>query len=268
MLAGGGGAGTNGNPEAKPLNGSPGSGAAHANASDTFPGAPVTQRNGDGVESGYCPLASPNPYLPAHSGCVTVRRADINGDGRNDLIIAYSILDPKPPRQQDGELAVMRGFFHAREPFLRVVLVNGSTLTSRVAGASLHAAAIDAVARLNALPGDEIVLQVGRTSSGATDVAYGYQAGQLVSAGAYLGYGGDSASGAGVECVGGSRPLLIQRTYDLLGSRIAGPWKETTVTYAWRALRLVRIGQRSFRRLGPITNRDERIGRGCTHGIG
>lgn len=48
-----------------------------------------TQNWGGDVERGVCPHATRNRSLPPRSGCVTVLRADLAGDGR-DLILLYS----------------------------------------------------------------------------------------------------------------------------------------------------------------------------------
>jgi hypothetical protein len=269
LAAGGGGSGGGGTSKARPLNGSPGSGAAHASASNEFPGAPVSQPNADGVASGYCRVAAPSLYLPSHSGCVTVRRADVNGDGRRDLIIVYSTLDPKPPPRVPSEPAVSRGYFRATATFLRVVLAGGATLTARITGTPMtHAAAIDAIARVNGLPGPEIFLQVERISSGATDVAYGYQAGHLVSAGVFLGYGGDSADTGGFNCVAGNPPRLIRRDYQLIGPTIYGWWKERVAVLTWHGARLVQLSTGTLRHHGLPTRADSQIGPGCIHGVG
>jgi hypothetical protein len=103
LAAGGGGSGAGSGLSAKPSGASPGSRAGLANASNELPGAPVTQAHGYGVETDFCPLAPPNRYPPARSGCVTVRRADLNGDGRQDLIIVYSTLNHERPSGYDNE---------------------------------------------------------------------------------------------------------------------------------------------------------------------
>ena len=41
-------------------------------------------------------LAEANPHLPARSGCVTVIRAGLTGDGRTDLVIAPAHVSSSP----------------------------------------------------------------------------------------------------------------------------------------------------------------------------
>jgi len=131
-----------------------------------------------------------------------------------------------------------------------------------------HAAAIDAIVQLNRDPGDEILLEVQRISSGGTVVAYGYDAGHLVAAGPMLGFGGDAATAGTFDCLAGSPPRVVVRGLDLLGPTIYGWWRETKLTYAWKGPRLVRVSKRTFRRHGGLTRADYAIGRGCLRGIG
>lgn len=229
--------------------------------------APSTQRNGYGVETDTCPLAPPNRYLPARSGCVTVRRADVDGDGRRDLILVYSRLSNQRASGSAGDIPPsLRREFVADAAFLKIVLANGTSVSTRLG--QTRAAAIDSVAHVNDDPGSEIFLEVGRVSSGAAAVAYGYHDGRLVPAGVALNYGGDSAARAGFNCLPGNPPYLIQRTYELIGPTLNGWWQETNITYTWHGPTLVRTSKRTFKRRGAVTASDVSIGRGCTAGIG
>lgn len=86
-----------------------------------FPNAPRTQP-GRWPAGFPCPLASANPYLPPHSGCVTVARGDVDGDGRPDLILLYALLST---HRFDG------GFTPARFT-LKVARASGGTLSIEV----------------------------------------------------------------------------------------------------------------------------------------
>src|ERR1019366_2026908 len=178
VAGGGGGAGTGRHADGQSA---PGPGSGHASVSSAFPGAPSTQANGYGVTTDDCPLAPPNRYLPARSGCVTVRRADVNGDGRPDLILVYSRLSRQHPPGYVLSTPPLRDEFVAKAAFLKVVLANGTSVSTRITGT--RAAAIDSVAHVNDDPGDEIFLEVSRISSGATGFAYGFHNGRLVPAG-------------------------------------------------------------------------------------
>lgn len=243
--------------------------ARHADGqpSNSFPGAPSTQSNGYGVETHACPLAPPNRYLPARSGCITVKRADVNGDGRPDLILVYSRLSRQHPSGYvGGTPPSLRPDFMADAAFLKVVFANGTSVVALLGGP--RAAAIDAVAHVNDDPGSEIFLEVWRISSGATAVAYGFHDGRLVPAGVTLGYGGDSASKAGFNCLPGKPPRLIQRSFELIGPTIDGWWRETNVIHLWHGPTLVQTSRRTFERRGAMTADDTGIGRGCIAGVG
>jgi hypothetical protein len=252
---------------------SPGSGPgvrpAHAAANRLFTGAPSTQANGYGVTDDACPLAAPDRYLPARSGCVTVRRADVNADGRPDLIIVYSRLSRQHPSGYvGGTPPSLRHDFVAEAAFLKVVLSNGTSVSTRITGTrETGAAAIDAVAHVNDDPGKEIFLEVERISSGATVVAYGFHNARLIPAGVMLEYGGDSASKTDFDCLPGNPPHLIQRAYELIGPTIYGWWRETSVTYAWHGPKLAQITRRTFKRRGAVTISNMGIGQGCIAGI-
>jgi hypothetical protein len=205
--------------------------------------------------------------LPARSGCVTVTRADVNGDGRPDLIIVYSRLSRRHPSNYVGAIPPgERREFVANAAFLKIVLANGTSVSARLS--QTRAAAIESVARVNDDPGSEIFIEVSRISSGASAVAYGYYDGRLVPAGATLNYGGDSASRAGFNCLPGNPPRLIQRTYELIGPTVNGWWQQTNTTYAWHGPRLVQTAKRAFKRRGAVTASETSIGRGCTAGVG
>jgi hypothetical protein len=193
-------------------------------------------------------------------------RADVNGDGRPDLILVYSRLSRQHPPGYVLSTPPLRDEFVPKAAFLKVVLANGTRVSTRIRGAS--AAAIDSVAHVNDDPGSEIFLEVSRISSGAAGVAYSFHDGRLVPAGVMLAYGGDSASRAGFNCLPGNPPRLIQRTYELIGPTIDGWWRETNVTYTWHGPRLVQTAQRTFKRRGAVTASETSIGHGCTAGVG
>jgi hypothetical protein len=214
-----------------------------------------------------CPLAPPNRYLPPRSGCVTAIRADINGDGRSDLILVYSRLGRQHPYWYAAGTAPprLKHDFVANAAFMKVVLAGGATASIEVNGA--WAAAIDAVAHVNDGHGNEVFLEVSRISSGASVVAYGFHDGRLVPAGVTLGSGGDSAAKAGFDCLPGKPRRLIQRTFLLIGPTIYGWWRETNVIYAWHGPRLAQISSRTLKRRGAVPATDIGFGEGCIKGV-
>jgi hypothetical protein len=240
-------------------------GGIPAHTGTGFPGAPHTQPNGYGVATGACPLAPRNSYLPPNSGCVTVRRADVAGNGRQDLILLYSLLSHKRAGQLGVTTALSR-MFDATEAMLAIMTPGANSIVTRVDHA--RAAALLAVAHVNDDPGEELFIQVSQISSGATAVAYAFHEGSPVPAGVILSYGGDSASKAGFDCLAGNPPRLVQRTFELIGPTIHNWWRETDVTYAWHGPRLMKIAERTFKHRGLPPARETDVGAGCTAGIG
>lgn len=230
----------------------PGQGGTGAHqASAGFPGAPASQK-ADGVSSWLCPLAPANRYLPARSGCVTAMRADLTGDGRDDLVLVYSHLNHTTGYYSGGP-AKWKHYFRGNDATVEVVLPGGKRISARLAtqyrgrAYPVHAAKIIAVKQVSSVPGDEIFLQISQISSGSNAVAYGYNAGRLVAAGVLLGYGGDSGARAGFTCKRTAQPPeLVQRVFVLGARGFAARWKETELTYAWHGLKLLKIKSRTL----------------------
>lgn len=176
IASGGAGAKSGGNVVRQPAGSGAGGGVARVSVGSSFPGAPATQPNGYGVESDVCPLARPNRYLPARAGCVTVKRADVDGDGKPDLILLYSRLSRRHPSSFAGMPRGWRREFLAKAAFLKVVLAGGASVSTRIKGS--WAAKVDAIAHVSDEPGREIFLETERISSGATGVAYGFHDGR------------------------------------------------------------------------------------------
>jgi hypothetical protein len=163
----------------------------------------------------------------------------------------------------------LRDEFVAKAAFLKIVLADGTSVSTRIRGTGgTRAAAVDSIARVNDDPGDEIFLEVERISSGATGVAYGFHNERLVPAGVMFDYGGDSATKTDFNCLPGNPPRLIQHAYELIGPTIYGWWQETDVTYAWHGPKLVPISRRTFKRRGAVTISNQGIGHGCVTGVG
>jgi hypothetical protein len=155
--------------------------------------------------------------------------------------------------------------FSAEAAFLKVVLSGGSSVTTRID--RTRAAAVDAVAHVNADTGDEIILEVARISSGATGVAYGLHDGRLVPAGTDLFYNGDSGAQAGFNCLPGNPPRLIQRTFVFVGpAEFTRSWKETEAVYAWHGPKLRLLSRHKLGQRVAITGGETHVGMGCLRG--
>jgi hypothetical protein len=285
-MVGGGGGGVGGKAHNQPFGSGSGAGSAHVSANRGFPGAPATERYYTGPGAS-CALAPHSRYLPPWSGCVSTMVADVSGDGRRDLVLAYSRLGHEslgglPPGTIGRRRVKPR--YPALQAMLRVITPGGRIITvpityktspSKNAPAQTEraaAAALISIAHVNSEPGMTIFLQTGQISSGSTALAYSLHDGRLVSSEAVLEYGGDAGSQAGFQCVSGSSPRLIQYAYDLIRGikasgntiHIYGVWKVTATRYDWNGPRLVRLTQNTTkRRLIP----SDTVGRGCLRGI-
>lgn len=280
-MAGGAGGGSGSTAHGQPYGSGSGATSGHATVSRLFPGAPSTQLYYTGPGP-VCALAPRNPYLPAWSGCVSVKIADVSGDGGQDLVLSYSRLShvslratASAPTQSDRA----RRMYPAVQAMLRIVSPDGHVVTTPVeymttpvnkTPAQLEkaqATALISVAHVSDEPGKEIFLQTGRISSGSLALVYSLYHGKLVASGVVLGYGGDSATKAGFQCLAGNPPRLIQRHYELIqvihGSAY-GWWNETTTTYVWHGPRLVKISQSTLKRRALPS---DSVGASCTKGI-
>jgi hypothetical protein len=208
----------------------------------SFPDAPRTQP-GSWPAGFPCPLAPPNRYLPARAGCVTVERADVDGDGRPDLILLYANLGPN----NSGTGFVPRGFT------LKVVRASGGVLTARVP--HLENDTILRVRNVNGRPGAEIFIQEGRISSGSFAGVYTFDGRRLLRAGGFT-YGGDSGQRYGFVCRPGRAATITQYAFLLEQGPIAtGRWQRTITTHEWHGAQLQRAATTTTTQLGAPPDR-------------
>ena len=198
----------------------------------SFPGAPRTQPGSWSAVSA-CPLAAPNRYLTGRVGCVTVDRADVDGDGRRDLILLYARLG----RQR------FAGWFIPTSFVLEVVRASGGVLTVRVP--HLENDVIIRARNVNDLPGAEIFVREGRISSRSFAGVYAFDGRRLHRAGEFT-YGGDSAQRYGFVCHPGDPATITQYAFLLEQGPIAtGRWHGTVTTYQWQRSELRRTAMRT-----------------------
>jgi hypothetical protein len=213
--------------------------------SGRFPGAPHTQP-GKWPEGFPCPPESPSRYLPRGAGCVSVVRADVDGDGRPDLIVLYAL----------GIHRLGRGFVPTSF-ILKVVRASGGVLSVRVP--HLENDTIIGVRNVNSRPGSEIFIQEGSISSGSAAGVYTFDGRQLRRVGGFT-YGGDSAQQYGFTCRRGKNAAIVQHQFLLESGGEDGRWQETDTTFTWFGAKLRRTSQHTRYRKGSPPSSLTRIG--------
>ena len=217
----------------------------------TFPGAPPTQPGPWEGGNTVCPLAAPNQYLPPRSGCVSVLRVDVDGDGRPDLVLLYAHLGHHS----------FGGRYPPTSFTLEVVRASGSVVRARLPRPEFNAALVES-GNVNGVPGAELFIQVVRISSGSAGEVYTFHDGRLIRERVTLGWGGDSATKAGFACRPGRPPTLIVRTFELQGLE-NGRWQQTQTVFAWHGAVLERISHSVTHRQGVPPAAQTSLGTGC-----
>jgi thiol-disulfide isomerase/thioredoxin len=197
-----------------------------------WPGAPQAQLGAwRGGAAGVCPLAPPNPHLPARAGCVSVAYADVDGHGLTDLILLYGVL---------GTSRVPGGYVPARF-VLDVMRANAATLRTTIRSPEADPTVLGA-RNVNDRPGVELFVREAAISSGQTVGVYTFDGTALVHAGDFTN-GGDSATVQGFSCRLGHPDTITQRVYVLVGPTRSGLWLRTDTTYAWAGAHLRRTAR-------------------------
>jgi hypothetical protein len=207
------------------------SGHAASGPGSLFPGAPHTQPGSWHLGGMVCPLASRNRYLPKRAGCVSVARGDVDGDGRQDLILLYGRLS----RQR------MSGGFVPTGYTLEVVRASGGVLTAHVPQ-PLEPPTLLMIGNDNRLPGEDVWVHETHISSGELTGVYAFDGHRLRRAGGFW-FGGDSGVQFGFAC-SLRRATITQQQFLFEGPGINGRWQRTETTYRWVGARLVKSGQR------------------------
>jgi hypothetical protein len=178
-----------------------------------------------------CGKAKRLGYVPKQDVCSDALTADIDGDGRPDLVLLYA-------RPITGAGASLKAYPET----LKVVRAEGGTIQARLKPTT-PAPGLIAVDNVNGRRGDALFVATNWTSSGPEVLIYSFLAGNLVDSGATLNVGGDSADRFGINCMRTPRPEIIQHDYSLIGPNIYGRWRLTTYTYIWSGATLRRIGR-------------------------
>jgi hypothetical protein len=216
----GGGGGGGSTVHGRPSSGGGGAGqpSSHAHG-QSFTNAPRSQRFN---LWGRCPPAPPNPYLPSDAGCVTVGRADVDGDGRRDLVLLYGRLGTN-----------QRGI-----PFtLKVIPASGGTLATALPP-SVNAK-IAMVRDVNARRGAEIFVLDGESTSGKSVGVYTFDGRAVRRAGSFM-FGGEPSIAFGFACRRGPPPSIVQHQFEQR-TPFHGVWDHTDTTYQWAGAQLRRL---------------------------
>jgi hypothetical protein len=238
-------------------------GGSHAQSGKPLRDAPVSQAHGNWTASAACPVAPPSRYLPPWSGCVTVRRVDLTGAGRPDLVVLYSRLSHTHFISPGAHGSMLRDEI-GRQAVLRVITAHGLTVSTTLVG--VRAATVIAITHIGALPGKQIIIQTSELSSGSNAEIFSLDHDRLTPAGVTLAYGGDSRVQAGFDCLG-SPARLVQRVFVPLGNLLTAPWRETETTFVWRHARLVRLAARTVEHNGEPAHSQTSVGAGCLRGV-
>lgn len=248
---GGGGSGGGSSPpsgsggSANPLASSPG-----------YSAAPHSQAGAFENSQFVCPKAAPNRYLPRQAGCVSVKHADVDGDGRTDLVILYANLSS----QMIGSDYVPRAWT------LEVARAAGPVDRIQIERGDQHPFLLR-MANVNDVAGAEIFLQPDEISSGSPVNIYSYGDGALRRAGQFFA-GGDSADRERFSCETKAPARVTQQTMVLLGPTIYGRWRWTTTTYLWQGPSLKRARQHTIVRTGLPSIGATAFGGGCGTPLG
>jgi hypothetical protein len=175
-----------------------------------FPGAPQSQHFGFGST---CPAAPANQYLPHGVGCVTVRLADVDGDGKPDLVLLYTHANVKN--------------FNYRFT-LAVVRAAGGTVTIRVPDSDIPAT-INRLRNVNQSSGAEVFVHESHISTDETMGVYTFDGHRLRRAGAFLYGGSDSGIKFGFTCTPGTHATIVQHEFTFS----SGLWHRQTTDSTW-----------------------------------
>ena len=165
---------------------------------------------------GPCPVAPPNRYLPSNAGCVTVSRADVDGDGRTDLVLLYATLNGQ--RQTTGHV-------------LSVVRASGGTLALQVPG-DLDGMTIARLRDVNARAGVEIFVHVTHITTDEIIGVYTFDGHALRRAGSFPFAGEDAGIRFGFTCHPGPRATIVEHDFQEQ-TPFTGIWDRTDTTFRW-----------------------------------
>lgn len=180
----------------------------------SFPGAPHSQHFGYGSS---CPAAPTNQYLAGPAGCLSVRFADVDGDGRPDLVLLYTRPNVK----------------HFRYRFtLKVYRASGGTLVAHIPAGDIPAT-IKRLRDVNDRRGVEVFVHEVHISTAELMGIYTFDGKQLRRAGAFS-YGGyDAGLKFGFTCHRGTPATIVQDQFSLSSLKVPHIWHRLARSYRW-----------------------------------
>ena len=212
--------------------------------SQPFPGAPMSQSFTYGSR---CPAAPANPYLTGSAGCLSMREADVDGDGQPDLVLLYTH-------------PIVKGFdYHFT---LKVYRAGGGILTAQLPEADIPAA-FKLLRNVNGRPGVEIFIHTGHISTSEEAVIYTFNGAALQRAGtfAYDGYDIGEVQ-FGITCHAPKTIVQYEFSTNTPGPAAGRIWKELATTLSWHgaALKTGATTTTTFRGANPPARL---VGVGC-----
>jgi len=216
-------------------------------ASGPFADAPESQSFSNGSS---CPAAAANRYLTTPAGCLSVRLADVDGNGRPDLVLLYT---------HPG----VKNFNY--EFTLKVYRVSGGTLTAQLPAGDIPASFL-LLRNVNRRPGVEIFVHIDHISTNETFVIYTFNGTKLQQAASFFDYGGDVEVRFGVTCH--VPTSIVQDEFGVTSSIFpASQWtwthRETTYTWVGATLKQGVTRTTTFKGANPPASE---VGLRCSYG--
>jgi hypothetical protein len=188
--------------------------------SQPFPDAPVSQSFRYGSS---CPAAPTNPYLTSPAGCLSVREADVDGDGRPDLLLLYT------------HPGVKRFNYHFT---LKVFLASGGIVTVQLSAGDIPASFL-LLRNVNGRPGVEMFVHTAHISTSEEAAIYTFNGIALQRAGSFAYDGYDIGEVQfGIVCHVPKTIVQYEFSTNTPGPASGRIWKELATTLSWQGAAL------------------------------
>ncbi|HYB29396.1 MAG TPA: hypothetical protein VEF89_22485 [Solirubrobacteraceae bacterium] len=183
--------------------------------SQPFPDAPASQSFTYGST---CPAAPANPYLTSPAGCLSVREADVDGDGQPDLVLLYT------------HPGVRLGNYHFT---LKLFRASGGIVTVQLPAGDIPASFL-LLRNVNVRPGVEIFIHTVHISTNEGMALYTWNGTTLQRAGTFS-YDGYELSTVqfGVVCHAPKTIMAYEFSTNKPLPASQRVWKEFATTLRW-----------------------------------